>query len=67
MKTDVLNSLVTRSGLSREDIASRMGITRMQLYRLLNNPSRMRIGQMILLADILNKSPRHIITLIKSI
>jgi len=67
MKTNVLNTLVDRSGKSRDVIASEMGITRMQLYRLLTRPSRMRIEQMLKLASILGKTPRHIITLIKNI
>lgn len=67
MKTNVLNTLVDRSGKSRDVIASQMGITRMQLYRLLTRPSRMRIEQMLKLASILNKTPRYIITLIKNI
>lgn len=67
MKTNVLNLLVDRSGKSRDVIASQMGITRMQLYRLLTRPSRMRIEQMLKLASILNKTPRYIITLIKNI
>jgi len=67
MKTNVLNTLVDRSGKSRDVIASEMGITRMQLYRLLTRPSRMRIEQMLKLASILNKTPRYIITLIKNI
>jgi plasmid maintenance system antidote protein VapI len=67
MKTNVLNTLVDRSGKSRDVIASEMGITRMQLYRLLTRPSRMRIEQMLKLASILGKTPRYIITLIKNI
>jgi DNA-binding phage protein len=67
MKTNVLNNLVDRSGKSRDMIASEMGITRMQLYRLLTRPSRMRIEQMLKLASILNKTPRYIVTLIKNI
>lgn len=67
MKTNVLNTLVDRSGKSRDVIASQMGITRMQLYRLLTRPSRMRIEQMLKLASILGKTPRYIITLIKNI
>lgn len=67
MKTNVLNSLVDKSGKSRDIIASEMGITRMQLYRLLTRPSRMRIEQMLKLASILNKTPRYIITLIKNL
>jgi DNA-binding phage protein len=67
MKTNVLNSLVDKSGKSRDVIASEMGITRMQLYRLLTRPSRMRIEQMLKLASILNKTPRYIITLIKNL
>jgi hypothetical protein len=67
MKTHVLNTIVDKSGKSRDVIASEMGITRMQLYRLLSNPSRMRVEQMILLASILKKSPRYMITLIKNI
>jgi plasmid maintenance system antidote protein VapI len=65
MRTSVLNNLVTRSGQTRDEIALKMGITRMQLYRLLTNPKRMRIDQMLQLAQILNKSPRHIISLIR--
>jgi len=65
MRTSVLNNLVTRSGRTRDEIALKMGITRMQLYRLLTNPKRMRIDQMLQLAQILNKSPRHIISLIR--
>ncbi len=67
MKTHVLNTIVDKSGKSRDVIASEMGITRMQLYRLLSNPSRMRVEQMIQLASILKKSPRYMITLIKNI
>ena len=65
MRTSILNNLVTRSGQTRDEIALKMGITRMQLYRLLTNPKRMRIDQMLQLAQILNKSPRHIISLIR--
>ena len=67
MKTNVLNLLVDKSGIRREDVANGMGVTRMQLYRILSNPSRMRVEQMIRLASILNKSPRYMITLIKNI
>lgn len=67
MKTNILNNLVDRSGKSRDFIASEMGITRMQLYRLLTRPSRMRIEQMVKLASILNKSPRYMITLINNV
>ncbi len=67
MKTQMINTLVDKSGKSRDVIASQMGITRMQLYRLLSNPPRMRVEQMILLASILKKSPRYMITLIKNI
>jgi plasmid maintenance system antidote protein VapI len=67
MKTNVLNLLVDKSGIKREDVANGMGVTRMQLYRLLSNPSRMRVEQMIRLASILKKSPRYMITLIKNI
>lgn len=67
MKTNVLNQLVDKSGIKREDVANGMGVTRMQLYRLISNPSRMRVEQMIRLASILKKSPRYMITLIKNI
>lgn len=66
MKT-ALTTIVDKSGKNRDLIANEMGITRMQLYRLLSNPRRMRLEQMILLADILGKSPRYIITLVKGI
>lgn len=66
MKT-ALTTIVDKSGKNRDVIATEMGITRMQLYRLLSNPRRMRLEQMIRLADILGKSPRYVITLIKSV
>lgn len=65
MKTAVLNNLVTRSGKTRDEIAQKMGITRMQLYRLLTNPRRMRIDQLLQLSQLLGKSPRYIISLIR--
>ena len=67
MKTHIINDIVSRSGMNRDAIAEKMGITRMQLYRLLMNPRRMRIEQMIQLAEVLGKSPRYMITLIKNI
>lgn len=66
MKTQALNEIVDKSGKSRQYIADKMGLTRMQLYRLLSNPRRMRIEQMILLSEVLGKSPRYIIGLIKN-
>ena len=57
--------MVARSGKTRDEIAQKMGITRMQLYRLLTNPKRMRIDQMLQLSQILGKSPRYIISLIR--
>lgn len=65
MKTAVLNNLVSRSGKTRDEIAQKMGITRMQLYRLLTNPRRMRIDQLLQLSQLLGKSPRYIISLIR--
>ncbi len=67
MKTDILSKLLDRSGLTRDEVASSMGITRMQLYRLLTNPRRMRVEQMIRLAALLGKSPRYIVSLIGNI
>jgi plasmid maintenance system antidote protein VapI len=64
MKTDILSKLLDRSGLTRDEVAESMGITRMQLYRLLTNPRRMRVEQMIRLAVLLKKSPRYVISLI---
>lgn len=67
MKTNVLNHLIDKSGIKREDLAFGMGVTRMQLYRLLSNPSRMRVEQVLVLSSIIKKSPRYIISLIKNI
>jgi len=64
MRTSVLNNLVTRSGKTRDELAQEMGITRMQLYRLLTNPRRMRLDQMFQLASLLKKSPRYVVSLI---
>lgn len=65
MKTTILNSLVSRSGKTRDEIAQKMGITRMQLYRLLTNPKRMRVDQLLQLSQLLGKSPRYIISLVR--
>ena len=67
MKTNILNHLVDKSGIKREDVAFGMGVTRMQLYRILSNPRRMRVEQMLTLSSILKKSPRYILTLIRNI
>lgn len=67
MRTQALNDIVDKSGKSRQYIADKMGLTRMQLYRLLSNPRRMRIEQMILLSEVLGRSPRYMIGLIKNI
>lgn len=67
MRTQALNDIVDKSGKSRQYIACKMGLTRMQLYRLLSNPRRMRIEQMILLSEVLGRSPRYMIGLIKNI
>lgn len=67
MRTHSINQMVDKCGKSRQYVADMMGLTRMQLYRLLANPRRMRVEQMIRLSEIIGKSPRFMIGLIKNI
>lgn len=66
MNTGILNSIINKSSKTRQQIADEMGLTRMQLYRLLSNPSRMRLDQMLKLCQILGKSPRYMISIMKN-
>lgn len=45
--------LIDKSGLSVEQVADKMGITRIRMYQMMNKSQRMRVDQVIKLASII--------------
>lgn len=53
VNTEMLNGLIDSSGLKREYIAKRIGISRQALYSKINNDTDFTISEVVILCDVL--------------
>lgn len=56
-----LTKIADKSGKTREELASAMGVSRMQMHRYLTHPRKLSIDKLELLSQVLNKPIRIII------
>lgn len=61
---NIIQKMVYDSGLTQEDMADKLNITRKTLYNYLKRPKNMSAEDINNLAKLLNRSPRNLFTLI---
>lgn len=64
MKTDVLLNIAKSKRISVDEIAKKMKVSKMQAYRYLNNPKKLDVDQVGMIADLFKRNRASIFNLI---